>query len=344
MPHRGWIRATPVACCVAFLFASCAPGSGDGRDAATPRRSEASHLPQGAAEGNPGADAGALPYILEASFSDRDRGWLALEDGTLLQTSDGGRRWQAITRFDGPAGVDFVSGESGSARRARQLLRTTDGGATWEIVVADLADAGVDASGPMEFVDGRHGYIATDERVYRTDDSGRTWKPVSPHPCAQEDVVRHAVSFVDPETGWLLCGFDEGSGFMSKRLYRSVDGGRKWTLVAEALVGDPPWEGQEAPGGLPIGDYVSSLFFFDERFGWYGTTRYGSLWRTDDGGRSWEEVRLPPLEAAFRAILDVDFVSPDEGYIVVLEPGRTRLLATEDGGETWEERSPPRRP
>lgn len=130
---------------------------------------------------------------------------------------------------------------------------------------------------------------------------------------------------------------------MSKRLYRTGNGGREWTPIAKALVGDPPWEGKDDPGGLAIGDYVSSLFFLDEHHGWFGTSRYGALWATADGGRSWREAALPPLTGGHRAVLDVHFVTPARGYVASLEPYGARLLATEDGGLNWEVQYPPGR-
>lgn len=108
-----------------------------------------------------------------------------------------------------------------------------------------------------------------------------------------------------------------------------------------------PGRGRTTPAAwqsaITFPPYSSSTFFLDEHHGWFGTSRYGALWATADGGRSWREAALPPLTGGHRAVLDVHFVTPARGYVASLEPYGARLLATEDGGLNWEVQYPPGR-
>jgi len=88
-----------------------------------------------------------LSSLKEASafdFVSPQRGWVAApsgDGGLVMQTTDGGKSWQAVS--SGPdlgqiGQLDFVDGRNGWALRQGEqgsyLLRTTDGGKTWQAV------------------------------------------------------------------------------------------------------------------------------------------------------------------------------------------------------------------
>lgn len=81
-----------------------------------------------------------------------------------------------------------------------------------------------------------------------------------------------------------------------------------------------------------------SISFVDESHGWYGTGA-GDLFRTTDGGASWQKVASKP--GTF--VRAVAFLDRDTGYIgnigTEYYPGvtdETPLYRTEDGGATWQ--------
>ena len=84
------------------------------------------------------------------------------------------------------------------------------------------------------------------------------------------------------------------------------DGGAHWSLVSL----------REAP---------RSLFFLDESIGWMVGLK--NLWRTVEGGRSWERVgKLPP------GTLRVAFLDEKHGFAVGV---RKSVSETSDGGREW---------
>ena len=84
------------------------------------------------------------------------------------------------------------------------------------------------------------------------------------------------------------------------------DGGAHWALV-------------------PLHEAPRSVFFLDESMGWIVGTKH--LWRTVEGGRSWERVgRLPAYT------LRVAFLSEKHGFAV---GARKSVSETIDGGLSW---------
>jgi photosystem II stability/assembly factor-like uncharacterized protein len=122
---------------------------------------------------------------------------------------------------------------------------------------------------------------------YFTHDGGQSWVP-RPSPVKIGTVV-----FLDAQRGWLLGKSDPDSD-ATTQLYQTLDGGETWSQVAA----DCP---------LPLG---SELQFVDDLNGFayypYSASYYyrvfdtraptsdqnSPLYRTSDGGRSWETVEL----------------------------------------------------
>lgn len=279
----------------------------------------------------------AVPFIRDVAFATAERGWILL-DGEALETRDGGETWRPAVLPQPFESMSFPTPNLGYATVQQHLFRTTDGAATW----VPLDTTGWPNHNAF-FLDERNGWSSglQQDAFFRTQDGGRTWERLS-DPCPSQS--RRPFSFISPTAGWLLCGFDEGSGAMSKRLYRTNDGGLTWTLLGEALVGKNGElaKGKEWPAGLGVGDYVSDLFFADENHGWYTGARYGSFMATQDGGRTWQQATGASLQGS-----RVRFVIPQVGYRSGLDTLQTApwvLTMTRDRGETWQQVFPRRQP
>lgn len=89
-----------------------------------------------------------------------------------------------------------------------------------------------------------------------------------------------------------------------------------------------------------VGDYFRDFHFLDEDHGW-GVTKH-SLWKTDNGGRNWTEIRTAstvkllehyePQETLER----VQFLTRSEGWVVE----GSYLIHTTDGGASWQKHKP----
>jgi photosystem II stability/assembly factor-like uncharacterized protein len=147
--------------------------------------------------------------------------------------------------------------------------------------------------------------------------------PTEPYRGKQDDVV-----FIDALTGW----YGNGAG----KLFHTTDGGQTWTKQL-----DRP------------GTFVRALGFVDKDLGFLGNigpdyfpgvTDTTPLYRTRDGGTSWEPITIEgPAVTGICAIdvLKTRFINAGvlENRVTVRAGGRVggpALLATSrDGGETW---------
>jgi photosystem II stability/assembly factor-like uncharacterized protein len=171
----------------------------------------------------------------------------------------------------GSAPIDFV-----------YLFRSLDGGQTWQDYHLALPEgvAVAGASSPPQFFDEQNGvldagvYTITDQPgllFFWTQDGGDSWQP------AQVLEGRFtAIDWADRQHGFAV----EANDFNQTRLFATQDGGATW----EAF-----------PIELPV---VSRIEFITDQVGWAicgwkdapGQGCAGELYRTLDGGQSWEIV------------------------------------------------------
>jgi photosystem II stability/assembly factor-like uncharacterized protein len=140
--------------------------------------------------------------------------------------------------------------------------------------------------------------------LYRTQDDGQSWE-IFPYPGG-------SLQFLDENIGWAL----------GRDIYKTADGGEAWTKVKTVN-----WDGQ--------------FSFVDEQNGW-AVARSGdeiSLVRTEDGGRTWKEVRptVAYADAVFRSLSMIDAT---HGWAIVDMGAAARVFSTLDGGMTWEDVTP----
>lgn len=262
---------------------------------------------------------------MDVDFVDPDTGFVLDEDGRLARTEDGGTSWRVIHEFDEPiAGIDFVSASVGWATARDGIWSMTDSGASWTKVETPFSPGFVD------LVDEGVAWATDDQsRLYRTTDGGSSWEPKT-NPCTSvENLAAWAASFISSHDGWFICGSDEGMGGETKALLRTADAAGTWEVVAAVQR-----DGEEVPGGLPAGGYVADLFFLDHTTGWFGTSRYGEVWLTQDGGKSWQRVSQEP--SGVRAFIELDFVTEQLGWGFFFLADGWYLARTRDAGATWE--------
>src|SRR4051812_5843103 len=123
--------------------------------------------------------------VASFAFPSPATGYLALENGNVLRTLDGGRTWRRRTAVPGtavtaaaskapPRHVPFLGPALGSAATsAGPIFRPRDGGGTWEPVAT--AATGLTA---LFFADAANGYaVGARSTLLRTTDGGGTWTP-----------------------------------------------------------------------------------------------------------------------------------------------------------------------
>lgn len=235
------------------------------------------------------------------------------------------------------------------------LYRTTDGGGHWRPI---RSSRGLLSAA---FSDSRHGVAAAHTGslstnpgwgpVFRTADGGAHWSRM-PVPDRQ---LLGLPDFVDNTHGWLLAGdappvpnpWDSGPPpEQNVRLWYTADAGQHWRLLLQTDRDHRLSQGISEDGAK---EWIS---FDDLEHGWLASTVAGGkaeLFRSQDGGISWEAVPLPPpgegwppgvalptsVEVSANgagALVVSDYPSPAAG---TPPPPRTWVWSTRDGGRTW---------
>jgi hypothetical protein len=341
--------------------ASSPPAPSSSRsDASSTPRSEPTVEPEGtpsAAETAP-STAETAPSTAETAaasidvhalvFSDADHGLLVGGTGwdgavgVAWTTADGGETWSKRLTGTGPldavavVGSTTVLAATACDANARPdcvagLFRSGSAGSGW----ARLSDA------PLTFLSfpsatigwGIAARIETTRGpggdLVRSTDGGRTWH-VQPTSCPATTGLPIAVSFPDPEHGWMACNATAGAGNATKAILETANGGATWTVTASAPV---PGHGKDV-GQIGTSGYLAGLAMAADGVGmaWMGR---GVTVRTADGGRTW--VNMPPGEWDVRDA-NAGWALNDHDWLLYVWNGagdQPALEATHDGGRTW---------
>ena len=194
-------------------------------------------------------------------------------------------------------------------------------------------------------------YVAVGSgNVFKTENSGTTWTPIF------DDEDAYSIGCItldpnDPDTVWLGTGenaagrhFGYGAG-----VYRSRDGGASWENMG--------LEASEHIGMIAVDPRDSDRVFVAAQGPMWSAGGERGLYRTTDGGESWEKVLgdglgNTPEDDAYTGVTEVhlDPRDPDVMYAaswqrfrnvaVLLDGGPgSGIHKSEDGGDTWRELS-----
>jgi photosystem II stability/assembly factor-like uncharacterized protein len=183
----------------------------------------------------------------------------------------------------------------------------------------------------VSFISSSTGYLTEDIRhddnktvIYRlikTKDSGKTWQEVN------HGINITCLHFISEDTGFAIENPGDGS-----TLVKTSDAGITWNKIK-----------------IPAGRYPVELNVLNENTLFICTTstvQYQAceLYRSTNGGDSWEPVSLPFDKNSVNGIGGMSWISKNEGYILDSEvPGAGQQLKalyhTKNGGKSWEMRS-----
>lgn len=201
------------------------------------------------------------------------------------------------TNDDGRIG--FIAG------KANTLLKTADRGATWRRVLP-RQPLGPDFERVL-FTSTNAGWALSRDVLLHTEDGGETWKTAKELP--------EKFYYFGPGAATASAYYQMQPPTCGATVWQTRDGGASWTAL---------------PAHLPRNDY-EAVFFFNEQCGWVAGN-YGIYGLTADGGRTWQQ---PKLEGRAH-FSQIQFVSPQTGWMRAVMGHEGNLWATRDGGQTWQ--------
>lgn len=206
------------------------------------------------------------------------------------------------------------------ARDTARISRSLDEGRTWtdlklpdtevsvlSVFAFDKDRAVAGTGGPQSLMNTGSGHI------WKTTDGGATWRDV----LYGIDSRFGNFHFWDEQRGIAVA---QGNNDSSD-VYLTDDGGATWTHVPQRLNARIP--------------FYNTLHFFDGQYGWFASSNYydrgdASVFRTVDGGQTWEE-KSAGTDIDF--VSDIAFVDAMKGWLV--DDVGQRVRRTVSGGGRW---------
>ncbi len=232
-------------------------------------------------------------------------------DGGVYISHDGGRTWADEPGMHGQAVLSLEQARNNRnelvAGTLRGVYRSLDKGAHWEqISPAGSAEIHEVESIAIDPYDPTIIYAGTWHLPWKTMDGGKTWKSMSTGIITDSDIFS---MYVDPNRPRLMY-LSACSG-----IYRSDDFGSDFRKV----------------NGIPSSARRTRAIVMDPAQSdtvYAGTTQ--GLYKTTNGGKTWE--RTTPGDV----IVNDVYVDPRNPQHVLLATDRSGVLASDDGGMTFE--------
>ncbi len=183
------------------------------------------------------------------------------------------------------------------------------------------------------FMDRLNGWLVNPRaEVWATRDGGQDWQQIAK---LANDVFLRCVGFASPSTGWAgNLNRTGGAPLPDYSLFETLDGGRTWANISSRIQG-PAVVGL-CGMRLPAPDSIVAVGR------WNGPAVFV---KSTDGGRTFTSRSLSPL---LTGAIDLSFFDSQRGFVVgglgvgsseaEQRSSRTVILATTDGGETWQTR------
>jgi photosystem II stability/assembly factor-like uncharacterized protein len=133
------------------------------------------------------------------------------------------------------------------------------------------------------------------------------------------------------------------SGFGYSVAYRTVESGATaQTAIGLFIYDDGRWRNVTPPTLATDGiDAIDDVAFVDRRHGWVAAYNCATvavhLYRTSDGGRSWQSLGTPAEHSCGGGPTFLSFIDHEHGWMEPVSPNGPvgELLGTSDGGRTW---------
>lgn len=298
-------------------------------------------LPWGASDDNCAA------RIVSLSFPTSLIGYILLENGEVLTTTDGGDSWRKQTVVPGAAQVGglangvtdiaFVTPSNGVVSGGGKIFRTSDAGTSWTPVGPAIASA------TFDFIDANIGFaLGRKSDLLKTVDGGATWNPVA------GDGTTNGTDF-----SGISCADANhciGSTISGRPLFRTENGGTTWAAVTASSQTLASVKFTSATHAIAVGA-GGTLVVTDDAGATWNSVNSGAagsfdqlhidtstsatmigdlskLARTVDSGASWKQIT--PVTS--NEIVDATFPTTTRGYVVDTKGDLTR---SNDGGVSW---------
>jgi photosystem II stability/assembly factor-like uncharacterized protein len=182
---------------------------------------------------------------------------------------------------------------------------------------------------------------ATGGGVWKTTDYGQSWRPISDGYFATGSIGAIRVAESDPNVVYVSTGSDglRSNVIVGKGVYKSTDAGETWTHLGLEKTGNS--------GAVLIHPKNPELVYVAAIGNPFAANSERGVYRTKDGGKSWEKVLFVSSETG---AVDIEFAPDDPSQIyasmwraerkpwTILSGGNEGgVYKSSDGGDNWRE-------
>ena len=261
-----------------------------------------------------------------------------------------GLEWRGIGPWRGGR-VTAVTGVPGNDRlyymgaTGGGVWKTTNAGISWENISDDHFNVGTIGAIAVAESDVNVIYVGTGEApirgvttshgdgMYKSTDAGATWEHIGLSDAGQ--IARVIVHPDDPDLVYVAVQGQIWGPSEERGVYRSRDGGETWEAVLQVDDETGATDLSMDPTNPRI---IYASMWEHGRTPWFiksgGTA--GGLFKTTDGGDTWERLTGGLPELIGKTGIDVSASSPNRVYAIVeAELDQGGLWRSDDYGETW---------
>jgi photosystem II stability/assembly factor-like uncharacterized protein len=251
-----------------------------------------------------------------------------------------GGRVTAVTGVPGNDRLYYMGATGGG------LWKTENAGISWQNISDEYFNVGTIGAIGVADSDINVIYVGTGEApirgvttshgdgMYKSTDAGATWTHIGLPEAGQ--IARVIVHPENPDLVYVAVQGQIWGPSEERGVYRSSDGGQTWTAVLQIDSETGATDLSMDPTNPRI---IYAAMWEHGRKPWFiksgGTA--GGIYKTADGGDSWEKMSGGLPELIGKIGLDVSASNPSRVYAIVeAELDKGGLYRTDDSGETWE--------
>jgi photosystem II stability/assembly factor-like uncharacterized protein len=190
------------------------------------------------------------------------------------------------------------------------VYKSTDGGESWKALssIAFVRVLAVDPTSASTI------YAGTWEGVLKSTNGGESWRFAG---LPDRSVGSLAVDQLTPSTIYATAAT---YGNADTQMFKSTDGGDRWTALSLGFPAEPPFSGIAAVALDPL--TPSTIYVLAGRVAF-------ALYKSTDAGESWSVIDAGPF---YYSLLVIDPMSPSTLYAIRFGAG---LSKSTDGGASW---------